>query len=137
MNTPTPEIWCINLILDTPAGNVQLNFCDGIKARAMQERILKAIVPPEGAEATFTPASSISVEDSYGQKAVIVTSAVAASILNHVESQFRGMGDLAIQRMISENEAQSKIQANPKIQAAQRVAGLRDAFGRPANGPMS
>lgn len=125
MTTPQQEIWCINLFLDSPNGNIQLVFNNMLKATAMYERLDQAM--RTGDVTAF--------EDSYAQKGSVLGNRITSVLLNDTAASMRGAAEIGVIRDVANMQYQSRMANHPATKAAQLGAGLRQSFNGmgPAN----
>lgn len=126
MSTSTVEIWCINVLLDSPNGNVQLVFNEFLKANHNYALLEKAMETGE----------LITCADSYGEKCAIRGSNINTVVFNDVIASKGGASALSLIHDLANIAYQTKLSQRSEVQAAQRVAQLNGAFRGmgPANG---
>lgn len=123
MTTPTtPEIWCINVLLDSPNGNVQLVYNNFLKANSAYDALTGPSELP-----------TIKLDDSYGQKVMLRLSSINTVILSDTAATMRGGADIALIRAVSEQQLQNRAAQNPTLKAASMMRNFNGAMG-PANG---
>lgn len=132
----TPDIHCINILLDSPNGNVQLVFNDFIKANAVYERIMKAMTElheiNENVSVRGYP-DTIVFQDDYGQKGTIVTPRIVSCLFNDTAASMRGGAEIAILRAVADTQMQTRAAQNPALKAASMMRNFNGAMGN-ANG---
>lgn len=122
----TPDIHCINILLDSPNGNVQLVYNDFLKANHDYDRLMKALESDTSIDVV------VQVADSYGQKGVLRVATINTVLMNDTASSMRGGAEIAIMRAVTDTQMNNRAQQHPALKAASMMRGF-NGMG-PANG---
>lgn len=120
----TPDIYCINVLLESPNGNVQLVFDNFMKANSTYDALVGAMLS----------GNPVAVESSYGEKAQLQGAKINTVLFADVAKSKRGAAELSMLHDIANVQYQSRLAAHPTIKAANLSRNFMNGMGGPANG---